>query len=300
MPKLLTAPYELVPPQRSQRPCVAMAASDVEIIGGDRGTIGNLPAQSSAQLKAQLQLSQNQNAADSLWLSQHLAERDGLYASLVLHLEVRGSWVHQPLSVLQVLPWWVQTCFHTLQLSPSCNLINRTLEPATDRGRPSQLQLQLQPSGDCQIELTIERRFLRLEEYPPDPSRGLDLPAARATARSNRATLTVFSDGALLMMPKPDFSMPFNVITYVLTLLALFSGSWINLIVRKPLEHQTGSTAGLKERLINWWEGKQQQPAATTPEQAAGAASEAAASPQLSQPRTAEDWNNDDDWGDKW
>lgn len=102
------------------------------------------------------------------------------------------------------------------------------------------------------------------------------------------------------MMPKPDFSMPFNVITYVLTLLALFSGSWINLIVRKPLEHQTGSTAGLKERLINWWEGKQQQPAATTPEQAAGAASEAAASPQLSQPRTAEDWNNDDDWGDKW
>jgi Gpi16 subunit, GPI transamidase component len=42
-----------------------------------------------------------------------------------------------------------------------------------------------------------------------------------------------YSSGALLDLPQPDFSMPFNVITLTCTLVAFFVGTAINVLIRK-------------------------------------------------------------------
>ena len=45
----------------------------------------------------------------------------------------------------------------------------------------------------------------------------------------------LYTESVLVVMPFPDFSMPFNVITYVCTLVALFFGSIANVVsMRAP------------------------------------------------------------------
>jgi phosphatidylinositol glycan class T len=111
-----------------------------------------------------------------------------------------------------------------------------------------------------------------MEEFPPDPSRGSDLPAATVTVvraphgaagthgvegdgaddvcsspllrevagvacaptDSRRQTVSrVFSESLLLATPSPDFSMPYNVITLSSTVATLLFGSVFNIFVRK-------------------------------------------------------------------
>jgi phosphatidylinositol glycan class T len=43
----------------------------------------------------------------------------------------------------------------------------------------------------------------------------------------------VYTEGSLVSLPTPDFSMPYNVITLTGTILALFFGSMINLMLRR-------------------------------------------------------------------
>ncbi|CAM9892879.1 unnamed protein product [Choristocarpus tenellus] len=110
------------------------------------------------------------------------------------------------------------------------------------------------------------KRFLPLDHFPPDPSRGLDIPSPMArfvfntplreetmweqetspgvSARVGRTdgssepdlnhrVLYVHGEACLLDSPQPDFSMPFNVITITSTAITFFLGTAINLFVRK-------------------------------------------------------------------
>lgn len=111
------------------------------------------------------------------------------------------------------------------------------------------------------------KRFLTVDDFPPDPSRGFDVPpplakfhfphavVASCPAHGNNgegqkevATTTcataegarlpgrivyAYGDAGLLDAPQPDFSMPFNVITFTSTIITFFLGTAINLLVRK-------------------------------------------------------------------
>lgn len=82
-------------------------------------------------------------------------------------------------------------------------------------------------------------RFLHFEDFPPNPMRGLEVPAAIVTARcldqggGNESFQRYSSEALLIDLPTPDFSMPFNVITLSSTLLAFFFGTMINILVKK-------------------------------------------------------------------
>lgn len=80
---------------------------------------------------------------------------------------------------------------------------------------------------------------MRAREHPPDPHRGYDigasvvhvtLPAAVAPW-PNPLLLTTSSHSVLL--PTPDFSMMYNVITLTCTVLALCYGQVVNLLARR-------------------------------------------------------------------
>jgi hypothetical protein len=66
---------------------------------------------------------------------------------------------------------------------------------------------------------------------------GLHAAAASTTTAAaspqGGATARLTTEGLLIDVPLPDFSMPFNVITLCSTLVAFFFGSMLNVVVRK-------------------------------------------------------------------
>ena len=73
---------------------------------------------------------------------------------------------------------------------------------------------------------------MRYHEYPSDANRGFDVPAAIVIVRGNGSApdRRIYSTSSLIMLPLPDFSMPYNVIILTSTLVALFFGSVFNIL----------------------------------------------------------------------
>ncbi|KJR80280.1 phosphatidylinositol glycan, class T [Sporothrix schenckii 1099-18] len=137
--------------------------------------------------------------------------------------------------------------------------------PALDRARGTQLEVRMRipPGGMVFLTYDFEKSILRYTEYPPDANRGFDvaaavitilhppssraaslpLPASDRTAagRSNLRTTTL-----LLSLPTPDFSMPYNVIIFTSTAIALAFGGMFNIIVRRFVAADEGPTVSLK------------------------------------------------------
>jgi phosphatidylinositol glycan class T len=135
----------------------------------------------------------------------------------------------------------------------------------------AQLLIPRDASG-ARVSATFEKAFLRLGEFPPDANRGFDLPPAVLTlppprvVRFDRAVDSggapveaaidspleglprgggggavgsaapperAYAEGALLTLPTPDFSMPFNVITMVSTLMTVFVGAMVGVLTER-------------------------------------------------------------------
>ncbi|VDK83996.1 unnamed protein product [Litomosoides sigmodontis] len=128
--------------------------------------------------------------------------------------------------------------------------------PAKDRQRPSLLEwnVTLPENSFCSISFEFDKAFLRVNEYPPDASHGFYVPAPIITFSAaaelwekNRTDLgdaltttfdeilgaknsngsriiTMHGEVLLVLLPVPDFSMPFNVICLVCTAIAMLFG----------------------------------------------------------------------------
>ncbi|CAO1633683.1 unnamed protein product [Parajaminaea phylloscopi] len=134
------------------------------------------------------------------------------------------------------------------------------------RQRPEVLEMELviPPMSRVDYSVRFEKHTIRYEEHPPDAHRGLEVGAAtvweiedredhdhdhdhdsgeeRPRRRGRSASLpdidaevlaTWKTEVALVEVAVPDFSMPYNVIIFTSTLLALFAGSAINLLTRR-------------------------------------------------------------------
>lgn len=169
---------------------------------------------------------------------------------------------------------------------------NATLTPGEGR-RPAVIEARLWVPAASTLVLGFDffKRFLTVDDFPPDPSRGFDVPpplarfsfaeeeadaAAEIDGSFGRAVckgvehgdqgqglqqkgdapnscaaaerergglpkerreegrvVYAYGDAGLLDTPQPDFSMPFNVITFTSTVITFFLGTVINLLVRK-------------------------------------------------------------------
>ncbi|KAJ1825791.1 Subunit of the glycosylphosphatidylinositol transamidase complex-like protein [Coemansia sp. RSA 2599] len=150
-------------------------------------------------------------------------------------------------------------------LAPSTSLF----APAIDRGRPSTMELALTLPARSRTTLRygFDKGFLKYTEHPPDANRGFNIGPAivsysgsiddaqpdrrgqqkpkhhqplacaikeilHGDAAGSRCTTRIYSELFLANMPTPDFSMPYNVITFTCTILALFFGRIFNLLTR--------------------------------------------------------------------
>ncbi|KAG0491084.1 hypothetical protein HPP92_007947 [Vanilla planifolia] len=120
--------------------------------------------------------------------------------------------------------------------------------------------------------------FLHIDEYPPDANQGFDIPSALVTypelysskryemdysVYCNSSLLSKFQEGnpvhsytEVLLVPltTPDFSMPYNVITFTCTVLALYFGSMLNVLLRRVGEEERLSRSKDSEKVgrIPW------------------------------------------------
>ncbi|VDD87955.1 unnamed protein product [Enterobius vermicularis] len=157
----------------------------------------------------------------------------------------------QSATYFHVIPWFIQIYFHTVKFfcvslsgrKGSESTVPKLLNfvPAKSRMKPFLLEYQLfLPAGAvCELSFEFDKAFLRVTDYPPDANRGMYVPAAMISFKAeeeiwqkNRSLcgiggsrlVSVFSEVLLVSLPVPDFSMPFNVICFVSTAIAMLFG----------------------------------------------------------------------------
>lgn len=151
----------------------------------------------------------------------------------------------------EILPWFIKVYLHTIQEHiseeidekddqivlfsddlklPAIQSFNYT--PSLPRARPTHLEIDLRIPPLSTVRLTFEydKAFLRYAEHPPDAHRGFDIPPAILTLEDGTQ---LYTEPALVEVAVPDFSMPYNVIIFTSTLIALCAGSTLNNLIRK-------------------------------------------------------------------
>ncbi|PRT54812.1 GPI transamidase component GPI16 [Wickerhamiella sorbophila] len=159
--------------------------------------------------------------------------------------------VEVSLVYIENLPWYMRLYLHTM--SGDLDIVEDiSYTSAEDRTRPSKVQLhiRLPPLSQSSIEYKFDKSLLYIEEYPPDANHGFEVPPALALTSTGYSTRTT---SLLLSLAVPDFSMPYNVIILTCTTMAMFLGSFVNLIVKKvvpePLGEKILVESSLKRRI---------------------------------------------------
>lgn len=169
---------------------------------------------------------------------------------------------------MQTLPWFMRIYLHTLEarIAGQPGTKNEIVEeifyrPALDRVRATQLELRMRipPASTVFLTYNFEKTILRYTEYPPDANRGFDiaagiitiLPAAGLASGSSK-TSNLRTTSLMLSLPTPDFSMPYNVIIFTSTAIALAFGGLYNILVRRFVGADEGPEpllSGLKGKI---------------------------------------------------
>lgn len=155
---------------------------------------------------------------------------------------------------MDVIPWYLRIYVHTLKITSNGKEMKYEkmfYKPAVDRLAPHHLELvlSLPASSTTQIGLSFERSFLKWTEYPPDanhgvyagsailtvPKEGIDIPSIPSSTSAVNV-IRIHSPCLLISLPTPDFSMPYNVICLVSTVVSLAFGPLHNLTTRKTRE----------------------------------------------------------------
>ncbi|KAI0173460.1 Gpi16 subunit, GPI transamidase component [Hypoxylon sp. FL1284] len=172
---------------------------------------------------------------------------------------------------MESLPWFMRIYLHTLKthieggLRSSGDVIEEVYyRPALDRVRGTQLEVRMliPPASTVFLTYDFEKSILRYTEYPPDANRGFDVAAAVITIlpstspnapAERQRTSNLRTTTLLLSLPTPDFSMPYNVIIFTSTAIALAFGGLYNILIRRFVGADEGpkvSVGGLKGKVI--------------------------------------------------
>jgi GPI-anchor transamidase subunit T len=164
---------------------------------------------------------------------------------------------------MESLPWFMRIYLHTLQarisgrtgsdkgkaLAQDDQIIQEIIyRPFQDRERGTQLELRMRvpPASTVFMSYDFEKTILRYTEYPPDANRGFDVAGAVITITQPSGQVSNMRTTSLLLnLPTPDFSMPYNVIIFTSTAIALAFGGLYNILVRRFVGRDEGPEVSL-------------------------------------------------------
>ncbi|XP_020575014.1 GPI transamidase component PIG-T isoform X2 [Phalaenopsis equestris] len=184
--------------------------------------------------------------------------------------------------IFQVVPWYVKVYYHTLHIfvDGKAQIISDVvrkmkISPSEDKLSSGSMELMLKfpcNMDSATLTLDFDKGFLHIDEYPPDANQGFDIPSALVSFPDFRCgrsyqldelmhyqstLLSKFQEGnpvqtytEVLLVPltTPDFSMPYNVITFTCTVLALYFGSMLNVLRRRVGEEGRLSRSKASEK----------------------------------------------------
>jgi len=167
---------------------------------------------------------------------------------------------------METLPWFMRVYLHTVQAridgqtaGSHDSLIQQTYyRQAVDRARGTQLEIRMRvpPASTVFLTYDFEKSILRYTEYPPDANRGFDVAAAvitilnqdsNASGTAAKAAYSLRTTSLLCSLPTPDFSMPYNVIIFTSTAIALAFGGLFNITVRRFVAADEGPEVNIKK-----------------------------------------------------
>lgn len=140
------------------------------------------------------------------------------------------------------LPWFMKVYLHTLSVKGAeMKEVIKSIyySPEVDRERPSQIEFELliPPNSNIALSYAFDKSLLLYSEYPPDANHGFSVEPGVV----NVLEPTIYSlrtSSALLTLPTPDFSMPYNVIILTSTIMALAFGTLFNLLVKRVVTEE--------------------------------------------------------------
>lgn len=145
------------------------------------------------------------------------------------------------------------------------------------RGPASTIEFDLLlPRGGVRvlISYSFDKAFLFVNEFPPNPNQGFDVPAAISMyqrphepfpvgagtpgvlRRAYSGIVRRATNPLLVTLAHPDFSMPFNVITLSSTLFALFLGLIINFSIRRRGDRWVKQQEHVLKKMLRRCRGK--------------------------------------------
>eukprot|EP00731_Ephydatia_muelleri_P022483 Em0015g66a len=151
---------------------------------------------------------------------------------------------------LTMVPWFCRLFLHTLKVTPG-SLLYQHYIPAKDRVRPHTLELlvRIPPLSTITITTQFSPAYLKWTEHPSDAHHGFYINSAVATTvmtscpnctipsglgtRHREVMVRLHTEPILVPLPTPDFSMPYNVLCFVCTVVAIGFGSIFNLTTRQ-------------------------------------------------------------------
>jgi phosphatidylinositol glycan class T len=102
------------------------------------------------------------------------------------------------------------------------------------------MSFNIPPQATCEVSYEFQKNFLHFTEYPPDASNGIHAPGPVLTLIPSiesqlqvtysfipinvfrrGSKVRIYGEPSIVLLPTPDFSMPFNVICFVCTIVAL-------------------------------------------------------------------------------
>lgn len=166
----------------------------------------------------------------------------------------------------ETLPWFLRLYLHTLDASiktngsyESVNLDDyvtiSTYQPAIDRKRPSHLELivTIPAYKTLTLDYKFDKSLLLYAEYPPDANHGFAVEPAIVTVLDNgEPWYQLRTTSSLVVLPTPDFSMPYNVIILTGTVISLGFGSLFNILIKDVIteqEYEKLNTGGVATRI---------------------------------------------------
>ena len=166
----------------------------------------------------------------------------------------------QKIVIFETLPWFVRLYMHTLTVvvtDENGNTIKNinvndaelsdyvkeiVYNPAIDRVAPTHFELSVEVPAHTKLKFTtnFDKAMLLYAEYPPDANHGFELqPTIFALIDDNsKVEYIMRTTTSLLVLPTPDFSMPYNVIILTLTIMSVTFGSIFNLLVKKTVTEE--------------------------------------------------------------
>lgn len=142
----------------------------------------------------------------------------------------------------ETLPWRVRFYLHTLKIESNKILTDKSgsetnsnkeftsisqsllhYQPGKYKEKPYHLELKLKlpPKSVTTISFDVDKVFLKWTEYPPDANHGIYISSSIIQVLDKKNKFRITTEPLLIGLPTPDFSMPYNVICLVSTVISL-------------------------------------------------------------------------------